>query len=803
MCVYSKFWVEWEKKNLAPYAVHSDDPWYTERFNSDSPEHHLDRHGSRSRYRTPFEIDKDRITNSTAFRRLEYKTQVFVTHEGDNYRTRLTHSLEVAEIARHIARSLRLNEHLVEAIALGHDLGHAPYGHEAEKAINNWLKKSEEKFNQNYCFCHNYHSVENVDHLEPGYDWDRRTDAERFGWGINLTKGVREGLLTHTSMGFRGHIHRNSTFDDNFEAAIQQMMKNKNDIGLFFPGSLEAQVVRISDDLAQRIHDLEDGLRSRILNKNNIGAVIKEYFDALLSRKIFEYDETNTYLEHHLKQGSIRVPKIFIHQIVEMIGKSDKNLPAYFNYENKEIVEQMQNEINRKYKEDEEYRNKFELAANLAFVLHMWRSEEYLNAMKEEDQWLSKCRILKYLELLLGIIDNVKSDDNKKADNKKQELPSYIYIAFLRGLLLANIIEHSYWRIQMALDAGYQSTNYYDISKEIREHINDQTAKNQVKPENQVNEKIFVIIAVVDGIIITEGDFFDYEARPNELHCFKFQGENGEANRQFRKFMNESYKEILETNGANLPVLVKNYAEEYRKLSKVIWLNKFEEPEITEYVKLVFDDNDKDKDTGEWIPLKQIKIYFTGYKEICPGVRTGNCKYINYPIEGCTDSCTFRKKGRYPDINRVIIYDKYAASLDNRLKKLIRERLHNGYRIARMNYMGNKIITALLELYYKNPRLMHERVWSRLRAYKPLDEGAVTNEIDNYIKKSIVEREKEPLPETVFDALKTCEANILCLIRRIIEHIAGMTDRFITNEYNRLNEAGREVEHHDETYFFS
>jgi hypothetical protein len=139
MCLYSRFWLEWEKKNLAPYAVHSGNRWYSQRGISSQPDYPIDTFGSRSRYRTAFEIDKDRITNSQAFRRLEFKTQVFVTHEGDNYRTRLTHSLEVAELARHIARALRLNEHLTEAIALGHDLGHAPYGHIAENAINSWI----------------------------------------------------------------------------------------------------------------------------------------------------------------------------------------------------------------------------------------------------------------------------------------------------------------------------------------------------------------------------------------------------------------------------------------------------------------------------------------------------------------------------------------------------------------------------------------------------------------------------------------------------------------------------------------
>ena len=159
MCLYSTFWLQWEKKNLAPYAVHSDHPWYTARRAPDLRAGTRDPSGSRSRYRTSFEIDKDRITNCQAFRRLEYKTQVFVTHEGDNYRSRLTHSLEVAETARHISRALRLNEHLTEAIALGHDLGHAPYGHVAESAVNSWIHEKAKFLRDRFYFCHNRNSV--------------------------------------------------------------------------------------------------------------------------------------------------------------------------------------------------------------------------------------------------------------------------------------------------------------------------------------------------------------------------------------------------------------------------------------------------------------------------------------------------------------------------------------------------------------------------------------------------------------------------------------------------------------------
>lgn len=135
-----------------------------------------------------------------------------------------------------------------------------------------------------------------------------------------------------------------------------------------------------------------------------------------------------------------------------------------------------------------------------------------------------------------------------------------------------------------------------------------------------------------------------------------------------------------------------------------------------------------------------------------------------------------------------------------------------------MNYMGNKVVTELLDLYCKKPRLMHERVWSRLRAYEPL-RSHIKGELKYFIGKSIITRERDPgLPEEVHieiaekpkepvddnaKELTYWRANRYCLTRRVIEHIAGMTDRYITNEYNRLNQAGREIERNDETYFFS
>ena len=181
--------------------------------------------------RTNYARDRDRIIHSRAFRRLKHKTQVFIPYEGDHFRTRLTHTLEVAQIARSVARALGLNEDLTEAVAIGHDLGHTPFGHSGEYVLDRLLRDSHPEAGG---FKHNYQSVRVVDRLEKRYDEP----------GLNLTHDVREGVLKHTAW------PRDFPFPLEFPE------------GLRFEsgGSLEAQVVNWSDEIAQQTHDLEDGL---------------------------------------------------------------------------------------------------------------------------------------------------------------------------------------------------------------------------------------------------------------------------------------------------------------------------------------------------------------------------------------------------------------------------------------------------------------------------------------------------------------------------------------------------------------
>ena len=195
-----------------------------------------------SPYRTPFQRDRDRIVHSKAFRRLKHKTQVFIAPEGDHYRTRLTHTLETCGIARTVARALGLNEDLTEAIGLGHDLGHPPFGHIGESVLDSCLA---ERFGVR--FRHNVHSLRVVERLE------------REGQGLNLTDQVRDGILRHT--------------------------------GDELPGTLEGQVVRLVDRIAYINHDIDDALRAGILAPGDLpqeeievlGHTGSERIDALVS----------------------------------------------------------------------------------------------------------------------------------------------------------------------------------------------------------------------------------------------------------------------------------------------------------------------------------------------------------------------------------------------------------------------------------------------------------------------------------------------------------------------------------------
>ncbi len=219
-----------EDTTLAPYAVHS-----SRSRGREYPEEPL-------LYRTEFQRDRDRVVHSKAFRRLMHKTQVFVAYEGDHYRTRMTHTLEVAQIARHVARMLALNEDLTEVIALAHDLGHTPFGHAGEAMLDSLMK-------EHGGFEHNQQSRRVVERIERKYkDFP----------GLNLTYETRDGLIKHRSP----HDHPGETHDH---------------------PSLESRVVNMADEIAYNSHDIDDGLYADILT-------LKDLEDVVLWQAATEYN---------------------------------------------------------------------------------------------------------------------------------------------------------------------------------------------------------------------------------------------------------------------------------------------------------------------------------------------------------------------------------------------------------------------------------------------------------------------------------------------------------------------------------
>jgi len=204
-------------------------------------------------YRSEYQRDRDRVIHSAAFRRLEYKTQVFVNHEGDLFRTRLTHSIEVAQVARSIARALRVNEDLTEGIALAHDLGHTPFGHAGQDALNACMR--------NYGgFEHNLQSLRVIDELEERY-------AEFPG--LNLTFETREGILKHCS------LKNAETLGKLGRRFIEKLQP-----------SLEAQLTNLADEIAYNSHDVDDGLRSGLIDVEALTeiALFREQYDIVRTK---------------------------------------------------------------------------------------------------------------------------------------------------------------------------------------------------------------------------------------------------------------------------------------------------------------------------------------------------------------------------------------------------------------------------------------------------------------------------------------------------------------------------------------
>lgn len=261
-----------ESERLAPYAMSSRQSKGRRYPEEEAP------------YRSMFARDRDRIIHTTAFRRLEYKTQVFVNSEGDHYRTRLTHTLEVAQIGRSIARALGANEDLVEAIALAHDLGHTPFGHAGEVVLH-------EMMDGYGGFDHNRQGLRIVDELERRYP---------HFLGLNLTWEVREGIIKHET-----------DYDRCVANGFEPELK----------GTVEAQIVNVADEIAYNSHDLDDGLRAGILSPATLEGI--DLWDEATDYVGWRADEPLTDLARY---GIVRY--LIRREVEDVIEETDLRLTA-------------------------------------------------------------------------------------------------------------------------------------------------------------------------------------------------------------------------------------------------------------------------------------------------------------------------------------------------------------------------------------------------------------------------------------------------------------------------------------------
>ena len=305
---------EIEDKSLAPYGMRSKDS---------KGRAYLDNEPD---YRTSFQRDRDRIIHTTAFRRLEHKTQVFITYEGDYYRTRLTHTLEVAQIGRTIARALGGNEDLIEAICLAHDLGHSPFGHAGEIVLARLMKEYGG-------FDHNKQSLRIVTELEQRYP--------EFP-GLNLTWEVREGMVKHES---------------------EYDLSDASDYNPDLRGNLETQIANVADELAYTAHDLDDGLRSGMLTPRMLdgislweiltdqikwrGPEMEEIARHKLIRQLIGLEVTDlvTATDTRLKEGSVQSPLDIQKLSYNVIGFSEE-----MNRRNRELKDFLYKKMYRHYR---------------------------------------------------------------------------------------------------------------------------------------------------------------------------------------------------------------------------------------------------------------------------------------------------------------------------------------------------------------------------------------------------------------------------------------------------------------------
>ena len=376
-----------------------------------------------SSYRTPFMRDRDRLVHSAAFRRLEHKTQVFVQHEGDNFRSRLTHTIEVSQIARTIATRLGLDSDLAETIALAHDLGHTPFGHAGEEALNQSMKSKGG-------FDHNAQTLRIVTKLEKKYaDFD----------GLNLTWESLEGIVKH-----------NGPLFNNIPTVIkdyQKVVLNKNrvfDLGLKNYAGPEAQVAAIADDIAYCNHDIDDGLRAGLFTLNSL-AEIKHVGNVLnYNRSKWKNIEKRRLIHETIRS--------LINSMINDVINEHENIVNKENFKNVEDIRKYNQCVvklsKNMFKENQELRT---------FLFNKMYKHTIVNRMTSK----AKSIIDDLFKAFSKDISLLPSEWRGEADNAKSDIKVYRIIAdYIAGMTdRYAVMEH---KRLYDLHGGWTGTSLYD-----------------------------------------------------------------------------------------------------------------------------------------------------------------------------------------------------------------------------------------------------------------------------------------------------------------------------------------------------
>ncbi len=367
-----------ERPDLASFAARSDRSMgrrYPEEFKDGRPN---------------FERDRDRIIHSAAFRRLESKTQVFVNHEGDYYRTRLTHSLEVAQIAKGIARRLKLNEDLTESIALAHDLGHTPFGHTGEETLNELMK-------DHGGFEHNRQSLRVVEELEDKYPYFK---------GLNLTWETREGLIKHPPFPLQD--------DGGWLEYLPELSP-----------TLEAQIIPLADEIAYSNHDIDDGLKARFIDRNALLEIElwREMYEKV-ARKYPGLDERKMkyqtishmigFLIADLVETTLtRIESMGIEGI-EDVRKTREQIVSFSNEtrrKNKVLKAFLHKKLYRHYKVE---RMRIKAKRYLALIFETYLKNSLLLPLKHQERMEEESKERVICDYIAGMTDRFTLDEYKK-----------------------------------------------------------------------------------------------------------------------------------------------------------------------------------------------------------------------------------------------------------------------------------------------------------------------------------------------------------------------------------------------------